>query len=137
MDWYFFGTGHGKGPHDGAGAYLKQAIRKEQLRPGSIRLHNASDVVEFLRVSMNLPNPAFPIARRVVNMHFYLIEETGVPRERPLGCNTIPSSISMHIICSISHLNNYQLECRDFSCFCNACVLRTNETYPNSFHVAK
>jgi hypothetical protein len=95
-----------------------------------------SDVVEFLRVSMNLPNPAFPRARRIVNRHFYLIGETEVPRERPLGCNTIPGSRSMHSICSISHLNNYQLECRDFSCFYNACVLRTNGTCPNSSHVA-
>jgi len=29
MEWHYWGTSHGKGPHDGVGAYLKQAIKKE------------------------------------------------------------------------------------------------------------
>lgn len=49
MDWHFWGTGHGKGPHDGAGACLKQSIRKEQLRRDSRKLHGAADVVNYLK----------------------------------------------------------------------------------------
>jgi hypothetical protein len=29
MERHYWGASHGKGPHDGAGAYLKQAIQKE------------------------------------------------------------------------------------------------------------
>ena len=74
MDWHFWGTGHGKGPHDGAGACLKQTLRKEQIKPNSIRLHNAADVVSFLKVAMNLANGAYPWAKRVVERHFHLIK---------------------------------------------------------------
>ena len=32
MEWHFWGFGHEKGPHDGAGAGLKHRIRQEQLK---------------------------------------------------------------------------------------------------------
>jgi len=32
MEWHHWGTGHGKGLHDGVGACLKQVIQKEQLK---------------------------------------------------------------------------------------------------------
>jgi hypothetical protein len=126
LEWHFWGTGHGKGPHDGAGACLKQTIRKEQLKPDSVRLHGASDVVNFLKTAMNLPNAAYPGARRVVCRHFHLIGKTEVSRVKDMACNTIQGSRSMHSIRSVSHQNNVLLECRDFSCFCLACVARNS-----------
>lgn len=137
MDWHFWGTGHGKGPHDGAGACLKQTLRKEQLKPDSIRLHNAADVVSFLKVAMNLPNGAYPRAKRVVEWHFHLIEKTEVCRKNPLACRTVPGSRSMHSIRSVSHTNNVLLQCRDYSCFCRACVsVHAFGRCPNHLHVA-
>jgi len=38
MEWNYWGTGHGKGPRDGARACLKQALQKEQLKPHGIPL---------------------------------------------------------------------------------------------------
>ena len=32
MRWNFFGFGHGKGEHDGAGAVIKRALTHEQLK---------------------------------------------------------------------------------------------------------
>lgn len=138
MDWHFWGTGHGKGPHDGAGACLKQALRKEQLKPTSTKLHNASDVVQFLEVAMNLPNAAYPGAKRMVNRHFHLIGKTEVPRENPMACSTIQGSRSMHSVRSVSTHNNVLLEVHDFSCFCLSCVDRTfNSVHcPNMSYVA-
>ena len=122
MDWHFWGTGHGKGPHDGAGACLKQSIRKEQLRPDSRKLHGAADVVNYLNSSMNRPNGAYPAARRVVDRHFILIGKTDVNRRLSMGCATVNGSRSMHSIRSVGLQNNVLLQVRDFSCFCTFCV---------------
>lgn len=122
MDWHFWGTGHGKGPHDGAGACLKQSIRKEQLRRDSRKLHGAADVVNYLKTSMNRPNGAYPAAKRVVDRHFTLIGKTEVCRKLSMGCATINGSRSMHSIRSVGPQNNTLLQVRDFSCFCSFCL---------------
>jgi hypothetical protein len=38
MEWNYLCYRHGKGPQDGAGACLKQALQKEQLKPNGIML---------------------------------------------------------------------------------------------------
>jgi hypothetical protein len=63
MQWNFWGTGHGKGPHDGAGACLKQCLRKEQLKPDATKLHNVAVVVAYLKGAMNMVNVAYPKAK--------------------------------------------------------------------------
>ncbi len=63
MEWHYWGTGHGKGLHDGARACLKQAIWKEQLKANGEILHNALDVVNFLRTNMSLPHVAYASTR--------------------------------------------------------------------------
>jgi hypothetical protein len=49
MVWSYFGSGHGKGDHDGANVVLKQEIRKEQMNMDSVRLQNATNVLHFLK----------------------------------------------------------------------------------------
>ncbi len=46
--WNFFGSGHGKGLHDGAGVVIKRLIRKEQPDANGAKLQNAKEVVQFL-----------------------------------------------------------------------------------------
>jgi hypothetical protein len=46
--WSFFGSGHGKGPHGGVDAVLKQFIRQVQLDVEAHELQNAEHVVAFL-----------------------------------------------------------------------------------------
>ncbi len=46
--WNFFGSGHGKGLHDGVDAVIKRFIRKEQLDANDAKLQNAKEVVQFL-----------------------------------------------------------------------------------------
>ena len=81
MDWHFWGIGHGKGPHDGAGACLKQSIWKEQVWPNSKQLHYASDVASYLEMAMNFFNGVYPLARQIVYRHFIFIGIDEVPRE--------------------------------------------------------
>ncbi|KAG0631145.1 hypothetical protein M758_1G230800 [Ceratodon purpureus] len=135
LDWNYWGTGHGKGPHDGAGACVKRALRKEQLKEDSVKLHNATDVVSFLRVEMNLPHAAYPNAKQHVVRHFHLIGLSEVPRDKPLACQTVPGSRSLHSIRSVSHTNNVLLECRDFCCFCSACGRGESGVCANAAHV--
>lgn len=52
MLWNYFGTGHGKGEWDGAGAVVKRALRNEQLVNPHRRLQNAADCVQFLDATM-------------------------------------------------------------------------------------
>jgi hypothetical protein len=43
MQWNYWGIGHGKGPHDGVGACLKQAMKKEQFKFRGENLQNVHD----------------------------------------------------------------------------------------------
>ena len=52
MQWNYFGSGHGKGEHNGAGAVIKRALTSEQLDNKGAELQNAHDVVECLKWKM-------------------------------------------------------------------------------------
>jgi hypothetical protein len=45
--WNFFGSGHGKGSHDGVDAIIKRLIQKEQLDANGGKLQNVKEVVQF------------------------------------------------------------------------------------------
>jgi hypothetical protein len=47
MVWSYFGNGHGKGVHDGAGVVLKQEIKKKKKRMDDERLQNVVDIMAF------------------------------------------------------------------------------------------
>jgi hypothetical protein len=117
---------------------LKQSLRKEQLRPNSRSMQNASDVVSYLKEAMNMPHAAYPLARRPVDRHFWEIPlEGGVDRSNPMNCRTVDGSRSMHSIRSVSHTNNVLLEARDYSCFCERCVFNVQEIpCPSTTHVS-
>jgi hypothetical protein len=38
-------------------------LKKEQLKPDAIKLHNAADVVAYLKGAMNMVNVAYPKAK--------------------------------------------------------------------------
>ena len=46
--WIFFGSSHGKGEHDGAGAVIKWALTHEQLKADVMHMNCAAHVVDFL-----------------------------------------------------------------------------------------
>ena len=45
--WNYFETGHGKGEHDGAGACIKTALRREEMKFTSARLLDAASIVQW------------------------------------------------------------------------------------------
>jgi hypothetical protein len=52
MLWSYYGTGHGKGEWDGAGAVVKKALCSEQLLNPHRLLQNALHCVTFLNATM-------------------------------------------------------------------------------------
>lgn len=52
MLWSFFGSGHGKGEWDGAGAVVKRALRAEQLVNPNRSLRDARDCETFLDATL-------------------------------------------------------------------------------------
>jgi hypothetical protein len=52
--WSFFGSGHGKGPHDGAGAVLKRYIRTAEFDVNGPKLQSTADIVNFLKEKLTV-----------------------------------------------------------------------------------
>lgn len=71
MLWNYYGTGHGKGEWDGAGAVVKRALRNEQLLNPHRRLQNAEDCVQFLDATMAGPVPTRGGGLRLVSYDFF------------------------------------------------------------------
>ena len=47
--WNFFETRHWKVEHDGAGAWVKRALRRWQMNHSSRRFHSAAEVVQWCK----------------------------------------------------------------------------------------
>jgi hypothetical protein len=136
MEWNYWGTGHGKGPHDGAGACLKQLLRKEQLKTNGHKLQCAKDVVEFLNSSLAPSTTWEGLAKKDIHRVFREIGENEVDRvKRVYNCKTIAGSRAMHSVRSISHDKPLSIQCRNYSCFCTSCMSTGPGSCPNSSHV--
>ena len=126
MTWNFFGSGHGKGEHDGAGAVIKRALTHEQLKSDGVVLRQAADAVAFLTRTMSndvcssyaQPTKAGP----PINRKFWLVKEGDVDRSNLWGCETVQGSRSLHCISGFSRHDPSQLRTRQLSCFCDACI---------------
>ena len=63
----YFGSGHGKGLHDGLGAMLKCAIHSEEMNFDSrTKLQNAADVVNFCNHKEQEENRVYGKVRRTL-----------------------------------------------------------------------
>ena len=121
MQWNWFGSGHGKGRWDGAGAHVKQALRAEQVKPQGLRLHCASDVVQFLRTHMTREYAGYSGARRLVHRYFYDVTEVAVNLMPSLNARTVDGTRSFHQVRSVN-LEGTSLQVWDLSCFCKFCM---------------
>jgi len=113
------GTSHGKGPHDGVGACLKQAIKKEQLKAHGENLKNIHDVVFYLQRSMNQPHIAYEGVKKDARRVSWEVKERDLNRTQGFDYKTVARFWNMHSMQAISASNNIFLEVRDFSCLCH------------------
>ena len=123
MVWSYFGSGHGKGLHDGAGAILKCAIRAEEMNFDSrTKLQTAADVVSFCNRKEQEEHRAYGNARRRLIRYFHLVAVGAVDRTRDLDCRAIPGTRSVHSVSSVSPTNVTYLHIRQLACFCVECM---------------
>jgi hypothetical protein len=123
MSWNFFGTGHGKGEWDGAGAVVKRALRTEQLHNPWRKLQDAKDAVDFLKETMEgVVESSLGGNKRVSYRFFHLIEPTDVDRRHLHGCDTIAGSRKLHSVQGVSISDPTLLMVRQLSCFCIPCM---------------
>ena len=126
MTWSFFGFGHGKGEHDGAGAVVKRALTHEQLKSDGVILQQAVDVVQFLERTMaHGASSSYAMGTKEamgISRKFWLVKVEDVDRSKSWGCEQIQGSQSLHSICGFSRHDVSQLNTRKLSRFCNACI---------------
>ena len=120
--WSFFGSGHGKGPHDGAGAVLKRYIRTAQLDVNGPPLQNAETVVDFLICKLSeRPESAYG-DRTPVSRTFWRIYDDEVDRVTEYDCEPIVGCRDLHSVRSVGAMDVNKLCVRKLACFCAACI---------------
>lgn len=121
--WSFFGSGHGKGPHDGAGAVLKRYMHNAQLDVHGPKLQDAETVVRFLREKLSIrPKSCYSSERTPVDRTFWHVLEEDVDRETEYDCEPIKGCRDVHQIRSVGKLDVHKLLKRSLACFCPPCV---------------
>lgn len=122
MSWNFFGSGHGKGEHDGAGAVIKRSLTQYQLQPDCPKLDCAADVVALLRQTLSDGATAtYASQARYVSRVFWEIELGDVEREKNWDVKAVKNTRSMHSVSAYSEHDTTALRIRSLSCFCSAC----------------
>ena len=121
--WSFFGSGHGKGPHNGAGAVLKRYMCNAQLDVHGPKLEDVETVVRFLREKLSVkPESCYPGERRPVDRTFWHVLEEDVDREMEYDCEPIQGCRDVHQIRSVGKLDMHKLLKRNLACFYCACL---------------
>lgn len=138
MTWNFSGSGHGKGEHDGAGAVIKRHLTHEQLKPDCIKLQCAADVVPFLRETMSDGAIATYASKvRPVTRVFWEVKVGDVDRSNRWDCKAVEGARGLHCVSGYSLRDGNAFRCRQFSCFCTACLQGHWRRCSNNAHVTK
>ena len=123
MTHHFLGSRHGKGEHNGVGAFIKQHLTHEKLKPNGVKLQNALEFVSFLRETMSIGADAtYPSKARAISRVFWEIKEGDVDQSNKRVCKAIPKACGLHCVSCYSLTNGKSLECRPLLCFCSACM---------------
>ena len=133
MLWSFFGSAHGKGPHDGAGAVVKRFIRKEQLNAHGAKLTCAADVVQFLKENLaERPESSYTGARKPMKRMFWHIGANDVKhKDEAHDCDVVQGTRKIHSIRAANKTNLTQLLVKNLACFCCFCMQKDWDSCPN------
>jgi hypothetical protein len=114
--WNYFEIGHGKGEHDGAGACIKTALRREEMKFTGARLRDAASIVKWCASVMGEQATRKSLVRRI----FW--EVTNVDRSQTHRVNTVHGTRQFHSIRS-SDNSALQIWTRLKACFCSSCSI--------------
>jgi hypothetical protein len=124
MIWSFFGSSHGKGPHDGACAIVKGFLKKEQQNVHAEKLQNVKEVVTFLkkhlsyRLETTLSGERKPFKRFLCHVKANDV----IWNNSSFNCDPIKGTIKLHSIWEANKHNLTQLMVRDLACYCIFCL---------------
>ncbi len=107
MFWSFFGSGHGKAPHNGVGTMIKRFLRREQLDVHGVKLPNAKEVVNFLRKHLSKRlETSFIGVKRPLQRVFWLMKADDVWRNSSsFNYDPIKGTMKLHSICATNKKN--------------------------------
>ncbi|KAJ8319717.1 hypothetical protein KUTeg_002728 [Tegillarca granosa] len=116
----FYGSRHGKGPSDGAGAVVKAAARRAVKGMNKV-INCAKDIYEFGQTMKN--KETLPDGHVHYKRTFYLVEN--INRQRPDRTNSkaIVGTRKLHCVKSVGY-NGFgnTIYTRSLSCFCEQCL---------------
>ncbi|CAC5385885.1 unnamed protein product [Mytilus coruscus] len=118
IERHFYGSRHGKGPCDGAGAVLKSAARRAVMGQTQV-INNSKDLFEFAKLKLvkdDLPNSDEHLHSKRTVFH---VTESDICRNRPDRiAKTLKGTRLLHSIKTKEGMNIYT---RTQSCFCQPC----------------
>ena len=120
--WSFFESRHGKGEHDGAGACVKRALRRYQLRRDTQRFRDARQVVDWCTHHMGVDSSSSfsTVGARVVRRFFWYVDGADIDVSSG-DCATVHGTLQLHSIRS-SSIRDPTIFTHRHSCFCGACI---------------
>ncbi|XP_033730626.1 uncharacterized protein LOC117320042 [Pecten maximus] len=120
---HFYGSRHGKGPSDGAGAVVKSFVRRGVLGD-SICINNAK---EFFNYSKKISKDEEHSKRT-----FFYVDQ--INRNRPDRSNS-KTIIGTRKLQCVKTVEQKKIATRNLSCFCGGCVVGQYEKCSNSEYV--
>ncbi len=98
MIWSFFGSGHGKGLHDGA--CVKVFLKKEQQNAHGEKLQNVKEVVTFLRKHLSCRlETTFSGEKKPFKRFLWHVKANHVIQNNSsFNCDPIKGTIKLHYI---------------------------------------
>ncbi len=124
MIWSFFGSSHGKGPHDGARTIIKRFSRGEQLNVHGEKLQNAEEVVTFLRKHLfDRPKTSYVSVRKPIKGLFWHIKlDHVIQKNSSCNCDLVKGCMKLHSIFAYNKHNLTQFWFKDFASYYILCL---------------
>lgn len=123
--WSFFEAGHGKGELDGAGACVKRALAREQLKfEESAKFRDENAIMDWCNRKLCTGSSE----NSTIQCLFWLDEEDKIPSHH--DCETTSGSSKWHSFRS-SNASPWTIWTRDLTCFCQFCIIGDWEACTN------
>ena len=117
--WNYFETGHGKGEHDGAGACIKTALRREEMRVmTNPHIQDAQSIVEWCSATMSNRTKEQRTSTGTGNVVRNFWHVVDIDRSCSYTCNTVQGTRGFH---SVRSSNNplFEIWTQTLACFCD------------------
>lgn len=124
----FSESGHGKGPWDGAGGWLKGTLHMLAVNKGQV-IREPSDVAQLVNSQYSTPASHYNRKRLLVRRHCFVVEEGEVDYDVTTRAKADLKGIrGMHQFdCpggNIMGVNDLNVSYRKLSCYCERCIDR-------------